>query len=551
MNYNDPTFWLLFLAVYAVYWRLSHRRQNDLLLVASYVFYGFWDYRFLFLILISTVIDFIGGLGVAGVQLPRARRVRLFLLLTGSALLLCANAHYPLVWQAVARGDAAQLLAALPHRLADLRVPLGTAAACAGYGLLLPRLYALPEARRRKAFLAISMVANLVILGFFKYCDFFVENFVALLHAFGVQDVDVRLLRIILPPGISFYTFQAMSYTIDVYRGHAKPTDNLREFALFVCFFPHLVAGPIMRASTLLPQVVEPRRWRPGAGREGLYLVLVGLFKKVVVADNLAPIANTVFFQFDPGSPTHPTGPEALLGLYAFAFQIYCDFSGYSAVARGISKWLGFELIVNFRNPYLAVTPSDFWRRWHISLSTWLRDYLYIPLGGNRHGVRKEYRNLMITMLLGGLWHGASWTYVAWGLYHGVVLCAFRLLGVRDPANAPGTRLRWALHVVFMFHLACLGWLFFRADSLGAAFAMGSRILTDVTLTPIALTMAGLLAFYVLPLLLLEAFTMGEERLGRFFELPWLPQGMTYAYLVVMMILFPALQTVDFIYFQF
>jgi len=395
MNYNNPTFWLLFFAVFAPYWRLTHRRQNDLLLVASYIFYGFWDYRFLFLILISTVIDFIGGLGVAGVELPRPRRTRLFVVLVGSALVLCTNVHYPMLWNGLREMDAGVVLGALPKHLSDFYVPLGTAASCLVYAALLPRLYALEEQRRRKFFLTISMVANLAILGFFKYCDFFIGSFVGVLHAFGVQNVDVRLLGILLPPGISFYTFQAMSYTIDVYRGEAEPTDNLRDFALFVCFFPHLVAGPIMRAHTLLPQVVKPRRRRPGDFEEGLALVAIGLFKKIVVADNLAPIANMVYFQFDPGSRSMPTGPEALIGLYAFTLQIYCDFSGYSAVARGISKWLGFDLIVNFRTPFFAVSPSDHWRRWHISLSTWLRDYVYVTFGGSRGAPWRTYVNLI------------------------------------------------------------------------------------------------------------------------------------------------------------
>src|SRR5207249_3483880 len=305
MNYNDPTFWLLFAAVYAAYWRLTHRQQNDVLLVASYVFYGFWDYRFLFLILISTVIDFIGGLGVAGVELPRARRVRLAALLVGSALILCSNVHYAALWQGVAQLDAAAVVAALPRHVRDFIVPLGTAAVTFGYAAILPWLYALPERARRKTFLTISMVANLAILGFFKYCDFFIGSFVDVLHAFGVQNPDVRLLGIILPPGISFYTFQAMSYTIDVYRGEATPTEDLRGFALFVCFFPHLVAGPIMRASTLLPQVIQPRHRRPGDAAEGLLLVLIGIFKKVVVADNLA--------RRRPGPSRHVT--FVLLGL--------------------------------------------------------------------------------------------------------------------------------------------------------------------------------------------------------------------------------------------
>jgi D-alanyl-lipoteichoic acid acyltransferase DltB (MBOAT superfamily) len=546
MNYNDPSFWLLFAAVYAFYWRLGHRGQNRLLLVASYAFYGFWDFRFLYLILISTAIDFIGGLGVAGVRLSRARQARVLLVLVAGALLLGTKVRYAELWRGLWLLDVPLVTGALPRRLGDFAIPLATVAASLAYAAVLPRLYAAPERRRRRTFLAISMVANLAILGFFKYCDFFITSFVDLLAVLGLR-ADVRTLGIVLPPAISFYTFQAMSYTIDIYRGEAEPTGDLADFALFVCFFPHLVAGPIMRASNFLPQVVQPRRRRPSDLEEGTLLVVLGLFKKIVVADNLAPIANTVFFQFDDPAAAGPTGPEALVGLYAFAFQIYCDFSGYSSVARGIAKWLGFELVINFRTPYLAVSPSDFWRRWHISLSTWLRDYLYIPLGGNRGGMRREYRNLMLTMVLGGLWHGASWTFVIWGLYHGLILCAFRLAGVRDPAGGP----RRLLRIVVMFHLACLGWLFFRASTLTAAGAMLARILGDATLTPMAITMAGLVAFYAGPLFLLEAFTAGEERLDRLLRAPWPRQSLAYGYLVLMLVLFPAAKTVEFIYFQF
>src|SRR5947208_1993949 len=551
MNYNDPTFWLLFAAVYAAYWRLTHRQQNDVLLVASYVFYGFWDYRFLFLILISTVIDFIGGLGIAGVELPRARRVRLAALLVGSALILCSNVHYAALWQGVAQLDAAAVVAALPRHVRDFIVPLGTAAVTFGYAAILPWLYALPERARRKTFLTISMVANLAILGFFKYCDFFLGSLVGLLHAIGVEHVDVRLLGIILPPGISFYTFQAMSYTIDVYRGEATPTEDLRDFALFVCFFPHLVAGPIMRASTLLPQVIQPRHRRPGDAAEGLLLVLIGIFKKVVVADNLAPIANMIFFQFDPASHTMPTGPETLIGLYAFALQIYCDFSGYSAVARGIAKWLGFDLIINFRTPFLSTTPSEHWRRWHISLSSWFRDYLYIPLGGSRRGAAAEHRNVIITMTLAGLWHGAAWTYVIWGAYTGVLLCISRALGTKEVRNVAGQRLRWGWRVLLTFHLTCSSYLFFRSSSVPAALHMGARILTDFTPTATAATMLGLLLFYAAPLFALEAFTDGERHLERLFAAPWPRQAVAYAYFVLMLVVFPAVQTHEFIYFQF
>jgi len=553
VNYNTFSFWLLFAAVLVPYWRLSHKGQNRLLLAASYVFYGTWDYRFLFLILLSTMIDYVGGLGVAGRALARGKLCGLGALLFGASLVLCSHVAYGDLWSALLHGDARAAVSALPHRWRDLAVPAATAAAVLGYGRLLPRLYALAPDRRRKWFLAISMVANLLILGVFKYCDFFATNLVAVLHWFGLSP-SWTALHIVLPAGISFYTFQAMSYTIDVYRGDCEPTESFQDFALFVCFFPHLVAGPIMRAHTLLPQIVGRRALARSAAAEGLLLVLIGLVKKVAIADTMAPIADAVFFRFHDGAAAGVGGPEALLGVYAFAMQIYGDFSGYSAIARGISKWLGFELVVNFDQPYFAVSPSDFWRRWHISLSTWLRDYLYIPLGGNRHGVRKQYRNLTITMLLGGLWHGASFTFVAWGLYHGAILCLYRLLGVRDdaPGARPGDVARRWLRIGVMFQLTCVGWLLFRADSFSAAYAIARRIATDFHVNRAALAPGvAILALYALPVLGLERLIGGERDVLRIARASWPTQTAAYAYLTMMILFFHAGRAHEFIYFQF
>jgi len=267
----------------------------------------------------------------------------------------------------------------------------------------------LDDPRRRKLLLAVSMVANLGFLGFFKYFNFFVDQFAVLLAALGFEP-HMPTLRIVLPVGISFYTFQTMSYVIDVYRGRLKPCGSLLDFAAFIAYFPQLVAGPIERAEHLLPQITGKRRYQAGDFEEGLYHVIIGLFKKVIIADNVAPIVNHVF-----ALPANElSAGMVMLGVYAFAFQIYGDFSGYSSMAQGISKWLGITLSWNFKHPYFAKTPSDFWQRWHISLSSWLRDYLYIPLGGNRSGPRRTLINLMLTMLLGGLWHGAAWTFIIW-----------------------------------------------------------------------------------------------------------------------------------------
>jgi len=549
VNYNNFRFWILFGLVFALYWRLDRRRQNTLLLIASYVFYGAWDYRFLFLVLLSTVIDFIGGLGVAGVELPVAKRRRLGALLAGSSILLTAGIRYDLLFA----GDFA---AAMPHRLRDWAVPIATMIATLGYGAFLPRLYGLPAERRRKVFLVLSMVANLGILAFFKYCDFFIDSVIRLCGALGLSPPGWTMLNLILPAGISFYTFQAMSYTIDIYRRQTEPTEHFGDFALFVAFFPHLVAGPIMRAHTLLPQVVHDRRDPRGtpAMREGLILVLVGLCKKLVIADNMAPLANSVFFRFLDGHGAGVSGPEALLGVYAFALQIYGDFSGYSAIARGISKWLGFELVENFHVPYLAQSPSDFWKRWHISLSSWLRDYLYIPLGGNRGGTVKQYRNLMLTMVLGGLWHGASVTFIAWGTFHGLILCVYRALGIPETvaADKPGAGARRALRIVIMFHLVCFGWLFFRADNFQAAFAMLQAMVTrfhvdGATLRPMLAEMALL---GVIPLCL-ELPLDGERRLKRLMNAPAWAQVLAFAYIISLLLFFHAVKAHEFIYFQF
>jgi len=321
------------------------------------------------------------------------------------------------------------------------------------------------DARRRRALLVLSVATNLGILGYFKYAGFFSEALGDLLAALGLS-VPRLALDVVLPVGISFYTFQSLSYTVDVYRGEVEPTRDPLDFALYVAFFPQLVAGPIERGRRLLPQVLRPRRVTRGALASGAWLILWGTYKKVVVADNLAAVVDAVYA---PGSD--PVGAEVLAATYAFAFQIYCDFSGYTDVARGVARLMGFELMKNFDLPYLATSPADLWRRWHISLSTWLRDYLYVPLGGNRGGVGRTYRNLLLTMLLGGLWHGAAWTFVAWGAFHGAALCAHRALRGRlervAPASARGRAAWWALRVVATFHLTCFSWLLFRAASLG------------------------------------------------------------------------------------
>jgi alginate O-acetyltransferase complex protein AlgI len=472
MLFNSYTFWLFYAVVAVLYFRLRHRGQNVLLLAASCFFYGCWDWRFLGLLAVSTVVDY---------------------------------------W--VARW------------LDRLETP-----------------------RSRKALLIVSITVNLGILAFFKYYGFFATELQSLLTAVHLP-VLIPTLDVVLPVGISFYTFQTMSYTIDVYRRDLKACHNLLDFALYVSFFPQLVAGPIERATHLLPQMMNPRVHRRGDFAEGLYLVVTGLFTKVFVADTMATVANGVFAT--PASQL--TGAEALLGVYAFSFQIYGDFSGYSSMARGVAKWLGFDLMENFRRPYFAQAPSEFWQRWHISLSQWLRDYLYIPLGGNRGGTLLTYRNLLLTMLLGGLWHGANWTFLAWGAYHGLLLCAFRLVATRRARDAADSSsgLMTFLRRVLMFHLVCFGWLLFRAETIGQVGELSALIAVDFTITPLAKTMFGMLLFYAGPLLVYEFWQERQPRTLELLERHWLARACVYAYAMTLMIYFPPPVASEFIYFQF
>jgi alginate O-acetyltransferase complex protein AlgI len=322
------------------------------------------------------------------------------------------------------------------------------------------------DERTRRSLLIFSLVLNFTFLGVFKYFNFFVDSFSHIALLMQLKSIPVAVWRVILPPGISFYTFQEVAYIVDVYKGRVKPADSLVDYALFISLFPHLIAGPIQRPSHLLPQVQSPREWNPNKAFDGLLLILEGLFRKVVIADNCALLANAAFEgHFGP-----PSAITVLLGTYAFAWQIYGDFSGYSNIARGSAQLLGFHFMVNFRQPYLAQSLQDFWRRWHISLSTWLRDYLYIGLGGNRKGKLRTYINLMLTMLLGGLWHGANWTFVVWGGLHGAGLAAERFFsGPGDVPASPTFVGRWVRRII-IFHLVCLAWIFFRIPTFRGAW---------------------------------------------------------------------------------
>ncbi len=402
---------------------------------------------------------------------------------------------------------------------------------------------ATPQARR--GFLLLSLGTNLTVLGFFKYWNFFIGSATDLLTWAGFH-VSPWTLAVILPVGVSFYTFQSMAYVIDVYRGDMAPANRFRDYALAVAFFPQLVAGPIERISHLLPQLLA--RTRPSAERVqiGITLMALGFTKKVLIADLLAPEVDRIF-----AAPGQMSAGLLLKGAYCFALQIYGDFSGYSDIARGVAELLGVRLIKNFEQPYLSQSITEFWRRWHISLSSWLRDYLYIPLGGNRSGPRKTYRNLMLTMLIGGLWHGANWTFVVWGGLHGTYLAIERMLGIgRERAEWAGIGLLgWLGRVgamVLTFHLATLAWIFFRAPNLAAALGYLRGIaqldhLTAVGPVPIVAALAVL------------AIDIPQYVSGRhtvFSRMPWWVQSPAYAAICLALILYGGSE-VPFIYFQF
>lgn len=410
------------------------------------------------------------------------------------------------------------------------------------------KIAAAEDPKQRKFWLGWSLVISLSILAVFKYLGFFTHELSVLLQTMGMMETP-WVLQIMLPAGISFFTFHALSYTIDVYRRDTPVSRNFVEFALFISFFPQLVAGPINRSTLLLPQMGKER---PPCDekrfREGLYLVLTGLFLKVVLADNMAWLAGHVF----TARPEDLAGSEVLLGVYAFAFQIYGDFAGYSSIACGTACWLGFDLVTNFRRPYFALSPQDFWQRWHISLSTWLRDYLYIPLGGNRGGAWRTYQNLLVTMVLGGLWHGAAWTFVVWGGIHGLWLAVHRAFsrsgkGSGDASPVWQTAVKWLV----TFHLICLTWLVFRAESFEQAWALFLRLGADWTLTPYAQTTASLIAFFILPWLAFEAWQESRKDDLALLKVAWFWRAVLYLYLVLMMFFFPPPMPAEFIYFHF
>jgi len=523
-TYTFLLFFIIFIAFYAATGK-NLRLQNLVLLVFSYLFYAGWDERFLILIAGSTACDYIAGLGMARLGDVRRRACTAAAAVLGLSVVVLLPSF----------GESGHFLAL---------VAAGTVAFLAVVFILEGRHWA----NRRRHYLTLSIVLNLGLLGVFKYFDFFARSLFDLGQAAGIT-IDDFTLNVVLPVGISFYTFQTMSYTIDVYRKRIPATENIVQFAAFVAFFPQLVAGPIERAAHLLPQFAKRRQLTWDNFQSGATLFTWGLFKKAVVADHLAAVSDKVF-----ANPEAYSSGDIVVALIAFTFQIYGDFSGYSDMARGIGRILGFDIMLNFNLPYIARTPSEFWRRWHMSLSTWLRDYLYIGLGGNRHGTFNTYRNLALTMLLGGLWHGANWTFVFWGAYQGLLLVIYRMLHIDDhlaALNARGGSSALAGNLIawgVMFVLIVFGWLLFRATSIDHVMRMLEVFTMDISLRSALWLDIGRV---LLPLFFIQALQISKKQLE---VLPALPVWLRYhvGVFVLWSVLFGAARgTREFIYFDF
>ena len=540
MLFNSLEFLVFLAVVYALYRVLAFRWQNWMLLAASYIFYGWWDWRFLFLMILSTSVDFWTGLVLDRGRLRLAERLVPALFLTSAAVFLIGFDATE-VFHRIGGGEARRPIvsALMPYVLVGMPAFLG--AALLAYRLLV----SLEEEARRKACMVLSIVVQLAVLGFFKYFNFFVDSMHDALEGIGFQPERFHL-EIVLPVGISFYTFQSMSYAIDIYRRELKPTDRFFDFALFVSFFPQLVAGPIERARNLLPQMTTPRTITGDQTRRGLFLIAFGLFKKIAIADGMAQTADSAFAIADP------TWGTVVAGTLAFAVQIYCDFSGYSDIARGVAKLFGVELMYNFNQPYFARSPREFWQRWHISLSTWLSDYLYKPLGGNRGSLAFTCRNLMLTMILGGLWHGAAWNYVLWGFYHGTLLSAHRVLVGRFGPASDGRALA-VLKMAGFGMLTLYGWLLFRARSLEQVAVHTTTLFTGKGGLAFEAARPALSA--VIGVVLLMVWEIAQYRRGgdaRFYRaLPTARTGLALAIMLFLILMGTSNEPAQFIYFQF
>ena len=482
MLFNSIDFAIFLPVVFVLYWFVLNKNiklQNLLIVVASYVFYGWWDWRFLSLIFFSTLVDFSVGLGLSKQYNPIKRKL--------------------LLWT--------------------------------------------------------SIIVNLGFLGFFKYSNFFLENLITAFSFFG-QKIDAQGLNIILPVGISFYTFQTLSYSIDVYKKKMTPTKDFIAFSAFVSFFPQLVAGPIERATHLLPQFFKKRVFDYNKAADGMRQILWGLFKKIVIADNSAEIANQIF-----NNSADYSGSTLLLGALFFTFQIYGDFSGYSDIAIGTSRLFGFDLMRNFAFPYFSRDIAEFWRRWHISLSTWFRDYLYIPLGGSRGKTKMKIRNIFIIFIVSGFWHGANWTFIIWGALNAIYFLPLMLLNrnrVNTDIVAQGKwfpSLKEFLSMFVTFSLTVFAWIFFRAENLNHAWSYLSTIFS-ITLFSIpnfvGMKHAFITVFLIMIFVLIEWIGREDEYAIERISFKW---GKPYRWLmyngIILAILWFSGHQQQFIYFQF
>jgi len=520
--------YLLFIPlVVALYWRLPYRGRIYLLLAANYLFYGLWDVRFLALLFTSTVIDYFCGLSIVGI---RERFGKIFL-----------AACLPAAWLIACKGLSPGLV--LDNRIIYVSLLLPVV-----WGTIYQLLWRLPASRQGRAFMLLSIVTNLGVLGFFKYTNFFADSAARLLSGMGWH-AGWTLPHIILPIAISFYTFQSICYSVDIYKGKSEPIREFTTFAAYLSFFPQLISGPIERPRHLVPQFQKAAVWETEHLHAGARLMLTGFFKKVFVADNCAILAN---YAFSPDR-TALNGYWAALGVIAFAFQIYGDFSGYTDIARGSARLMGIHLSVNFRFPYFAKNPSEFWRRWHITLSEWFRDYVYIPLGGNRGGRLASLRNLGITMLLAGIWHGANWKFALWGAYWGALLIVFHSLpSWKRASESPG--LPWYRGSIFaasMWLMTLVGWGIFRADDMGRlADWFGAFANWDSSACVDWVRPSLWLMFHVTPLILLQLVTLKHRDEAEMTGLHWAARGAAY----LTLFLFVATSMVndqEFIYFQF
>lgn len=476
MLFNSYIFLVFLVIVLAVHYSLPQRFRKYFLILASYVFYGYWNWAFCSLLLLTTVTDFYVG----------------------------------------------------------------------------KFIYEAKDEKRKKHILWFSIFINLAVLGFFKYFQFFVDSINPVAGMFG-GNLDFVHLNIILPVGISFYTFQSMSYALDVYRGNMKPGESIIDFMLYVSFFPQLVAGPIERATHLLSQVSELPKPTREQVKTGIILIVTGMFKKVLIGDTTGRVVDNIFAQ-----PHIYTSDELLCGLLLFSIQIYADFSGYSSIARGTGRLFGVELMRNFEQPYFSANITEFWRRWHISLSSWLKDYLYISLGGNRKGEFRTYVNLIITMLLGGLWHGANWTFVIWGGLHGLYLSVHKLiLGDKKPADRFSytgfkSLLVFIAKVAFTLLLVNLAWLFFRAASINEAFFILGKIFEWQTGEFLWRFIQITAAFSIVTLLMdfFEYYTRRHAFLIKLKSLPVRYAVMAAMAVTVLLYMYQS-EPLPFIYFQF